>query len=142
MDDERLGVADVGQVAASSTDSMNVRPGVAAAAHPEGEHRAGPDRQVARRPRRGAGWSARPAQFTHATRGSSLQPLGDGAGVGDVRVHALRQRLDALQQQEGRVRAQRGADVAQLLAAELGEEGVLAEVLPPLQPAVGRRPAR
>ena len=37
-----------------------------------------------------------------------FQPLGDRAGVGQVLVHPLRQRFDALQQLEGRLRGQRG----------------------------------
>ena len=67
-----------------------------------------------------------------------LEPLGDGARVVDVRLDAVRQRLDALREQERRVRRERRADVAQLLGAQAREERVLAEVARPLQSAVAR----
>ena len=70
--------------------------------------------------------------------GVGVEPLGDDARVGEVRIDALRQGFDPLQQQEGGVRAERRADVAELLGAELGEESVLAEVVPPADAAVRR----
>ena len=101
MDDERAGVADVGQVAAQLERLDERPPGGAAARDAEREHCAGPERQVARARVRGRGWSARPAHRTHDDGRVLAQTLGDGAGVGDVGVHPLRQRLHPLQQQEG-----------------------------------------
>ena len=66
-----------------------------------------------------------------------LEPFGHGLGVLQVLVQALRERFHALQQLERRLRGQRRADVAQLLAAQLGQEPVLAEVAPPGDVAVG-----
>ena len=82
------------------------------------------------------GCDGRPAQFTNSMRSSAGQPLGDDACVVDVRLHPERQRLDAEREQERRVRRERRADVAQLLGAQPGEEGVLAEVAVPVEAAV------
>ena len=54
-----------------------------------------------------------------------------------MRVHALRQGLNTLQQVERSLRAQRRAEVTQLLRTQLGQEAVLAEVTPPGHAVVG-----
>ena len=68
--------------------------------------------------------------------GVGAQPFGDITGVVDVRLHPERQRLDALSEQEAECGGEHGADVAQLLGAQAGEEGVLAEVAGPVEAAV------
>ena len=121
----------------SSTDSMKRRPASRRRATPNENTAPGPERQVALGPLVvGMVGQAGPAHPRHRRVGA--EELGDGAGVGDVGVHPLRQRLHALQQQEGVERRQRRADVAQLLGAQPRAEGVLAEVAPPRQPAVRR----
>ncbi len=55
-----------------------------------------------------------------------------------MRLQPVRERLDALREQEGGVRGEDRADVAQLLRAEPGEERVLAEVAGPVEAAVAR----
>src|SRR4030095_6347461 len=67
-----------------------------------------------------------------------LEPLRDGTGVVDMRLDAVRQRLDALREQERRGRRERRPDVTQLLGPEAREEGVLAEVARPLEAPVTR----
>ena len=52
-----------------------------------------------------------------------------GAGVGNVPLHAQRQRLHALDQVKRALRGQHGAEVAQALGAGAGDEGRGAEVL-------------
>ena len=121
---------------ASCRDSMNFWPAARPPFDPEAEHRARALRQVLPGPLvvrvRG---QAGVVHVGHALVG--LEPFGDGLGVLQVLVHALRQRLHALQQLERRLRRTARADVAQLLAAQLGQEAVLAEVPPPGDVAVG-----
>ena len=120
-----------------STASMNASPAGAPAREPEREHRAGAARQVALRERVarvvGQGGVADPA---HPRVGD--EPLGDPAGVGDVGLHAQRQRLDPVQEQERVEGGEDPAEVAQALDAQLRAEAVLAEVVPEAQVAVRR----
>ena len=55
-----------------------------------------------------------------------------------MRIHALRQGLNTLQQVERGLRAQRRTEVTQLLRTQLSEEAVLTEVTPPGHTIVGR----
>ena len=136
VDDERARVADVGQVRAQldAADERLARLAPALAA--EGEHRARALRQVLARERvvrvvREAG-VADPAHPR-----VEVEPLRDLLRVGHVGLHPQRQRLHALQDQEGVERRQHAAEVAQALDAQLGGEAVLAEVVPEAQVAVG-----
>ncbi len=52
-------------------------------------------------------------------------------------LQAEGKRLDPLREQPGRVRGEGGSDVAQLFCAQAGEEGVLAEIAVPVEPAIG-----
>ncbi|HRO03601.1 MAG TPA: class I tRNA ligase family protein, partial [Terricaulis sp.] len=74
-----------------------------------------------------------------AAKAASWKRVSDFDPSGLVLAHPLRQRLHALQQQEGAHRVQAGADVTQLLGAQPGEEPVLAEVVPPAHAVVGGR---
>jgi hypothetical protein len=137
MDDQRADVADVGQMAGEPHRIDETCAGVTTTADAEREHRARTVGQVGRgtlvvRVRREAG----PPHVLDA--GVVGQPLGHPGGVGDVGRHALRQGVDALQQLERRLRGEARAEVAQLFAAHLGQEAELAEVAPPIQPAIGR----
>lgn len=137
VDDERLRVADVGEVACEVDVLDECLTDRAAALHLEAEHRSGTLREVLQGAVvvRMAG-QARPEHALDA--GVGVEPLRDDAGVVDVGLDAVRQRLDALREQECRVRRERGADVAQLLGAEPREERVLAEVARPLEASVAR----
>ena len=65
------------------------------------------------------------------------QPVHNLLSIRQVRVHALRQGLNTLQQVERGLRAQRRAEVTQLLRTQLGQEAVLTEVTPPGHTVVG-----
>ena len=67
------------------------------------------------------------------------EELGDRARVGDVAIHAQRQRLEPLQEEEGVERAHRRAQVAQRLGPQLHQVAVGAERLVELQAVIGRR---
>ena len=139
VDHERADVADVGQVAAElhGLDEPLAR-GPAARAPRTRRPRPGPAAGTARA-RSWSGWSGSPAQRHVATRaGRRPATRRPPRAFATWAVHPLRQRLHALEQQERAVRGERGADVAQLLGAQLGEEPVLLEVAPPREPAVGR----
>ena len=138
VDHERAGVADVGQVAAELHGLDEPLARGPAARHPEREHRARALREVPARRGRGRGGRAGPPTTRSDTRGSAASHSATARALATCAVHPLRQRLHALEQQERAVRRERGADVAQLLGAQLGEEAVLVEVAPPRQPAVGR----
>ena len=121
----------------SSNASMKARPAARPPGDAEREHGAGAERQVT-----GGALVVRmvgktcPAHPRHA--GFAAQRVGNGAGIGEVGIHPLRQRLDALHQQERVEGRQRRADVAELFGAQPGAERVLAEVAPPRQVAVRR----
>ena len=137
VDDERARVADVGQVRAQLDAADERLARLAAALAAEREHRARALRQVLLRQRVvGIVSQAGVADPAHAR--VLVQPLGDALGVGHVGVHAQRQRLHPLQDQEGVERRQHAAEVAQALDAQLGREAVLAEVVPVAEVAVGR----
>ena len=61
--------------------------------------------------------------------GAVLEPAGDREGVLAVALDAQRQRLEALEEQERVERAERGADVAEPLDAQLEDEREVAEGL-------------
>ena len=65
------------------------------------------------------------------------QPCDNLLSVRQVRVHALRQGLNTLQQVERGLRAQRRAEVTQLLRTQLSQETELTEVTPPGHAVVG-----
>src|SRR4051794_9890684 len=121
VDDERLGVADVGEVTAQ-LQRFDERPATLAPAdHAEREHGAWPKGQVS------AGTfvvrvvgQARPPNPADCW--VTGQRAGDGARVLQVGVHALWQSFDPLHQQEGIERRQRRADISQLLGTETGAE--------------------
>ena len=142
VDDQRLRVADVGEMAGEvhrldeasgrqrgrpCTTKLKTLPG------PFGRYFCA---------RSWCGCAGSPAQQHRFDPRVGVEPFGDGAGVVDVRLDAVRKRLDALREQERRVRRERRADVAQLLGAQPGEEGVLAEVARPLEAAVRRHGLR
>ena len=104
--------------------------------HAEGEHRPRTERQVPARTL-GVRMIVEPCPGHEGHPRVGPEPLRDDSRVGEVRIHALRQRLDSLQQREGGLRVERRADVTQLFAAKLGEEAVLAEVVPPLDAPIG-----
>ena len=126
MDDQRLGVADVGQQR-EDLDVVDEPPaGLDAALDPEGHDPAEAAGEVAlgelvRRMR----LETRVADPGHL--GPGLQPLGDRERVLAVAGDPQRQRLEALQEEERVERAERGADVAQALDAQLEDEREVAE---------------
>ena len=62
--------------------------------------------------------------------GPGLEPLGDRQRVLAVARDPQRQRLEALEEEERVERAERGADVAQALDAQLEDEREVAERAP------------
>ena len=71
--------------------------------------------------------------------GPRREELRDAERVLDVPVHPQAQRLDPLQEEEGVERAERGAEVAQRLGAQLHQEAVDAERLVERETVVGGR---
>ena len=117
--------------------SMNASPAARPPVDAEREHRARPLRAGSAPPGRGAGAIGQSGVAHPGHPRVGLQPLGDRAGVGDVRVHPLRQRLDALQQQESANGATAPAPMSRSCSARSRvQKRVLAEVLPVPQPAV------
>ena len=138
MDDQALGIADVGEVRPQGDAANEVLSRRAAAAAVEGEHRARAARQVFVDERPVA--ARRQARIGHVRREVvRLEKARDGRGILDMAGHPQRQRLQSLQEQEGIERAQAGAEVAQGLGAELHQIAVGAERLVELEPVICRR---
>src|SRR3972149_5759687 len=126
MDDQRLRVADVGQQREDLDAVDEPATGFGPTLDTEGYDAAKaarevPLRQLVARVR----LEARVADPAHLR--SGLQPPRNGERVLAVPGDAQRQRLEALEEQEGVERAERGADVAQALNAQLENEGEVAE---------------
>ena len=138
VDDEALGVADVGEVGEQAHAADEVLAGLAAAIEVEAEHGAGAAGEVLRHePVVFRASEARVAYLGHVA--APGQPLGDGAGVADVAVHAQPQRLDPLQEQEGVERAHGAAQVPQRFGAQLHQVAIGAEGLVEGEAVIGRR---
>ena len=122
VDHQAAAVADVGQMAEHLQRLDEGLALFAAALEVEAEHRAGAARQQLLRQRvAGVGLQQRVADAGHeGVAGQELDHLG---GVVHVPRHAQAQRLDALQHQPGRMRAQAGAEVAQAFAPGAQQEG-------------------
>ena len=122
MDHQRAAIAHVGQVA-EELERLDEGLALAAAAlQVEAEHRAAAARQQPLRQRMVgvAGQLGVGDAGHHRVRGEKLD---DAPGVVHMPSHAQRQRLDALQDQPGGVRAHAGAEVAQALAPGAQQEG-------------------
>ncbi|CDZ89285.1 hypothetical protein RHRU231_470133 [Rhodococcus ruber] len=127
VDDQRAHVADVGDVAVQGQRVHELLAGVDAAGEFEGDDRAGPARgqgPAALVP--GGGVEA--GVGDGGDLGAAGEEVGDPAGVGDVAFHAQAQGLEALGDEEGVERGDRGAEVAQQLHAGLEGVGGGAEV--------------
>ena len=128
VDDQRLGVADVGQVREQLQPLDEAPAGLEAAPDAEGEDRAGAFGQVA------LGQCAVGAvrQRRVVDPGDSrvrVQECGHRPRVGDVALHAQPERLQPLQEQERVERAERRAEIAQPFDARLHDVGEVAEGL-------------
>ena len=126
MDDQRLRVADVGEQR-EDLDVVDEPPaGLDAALHAERHDAA----EAAGEVLLGllvAGMRLEARVADPGDLGPRLEPLGDRQRVLAVAGDAQRQRLEALQEQERVERAERGADVAQALDAQLEDEREVAE---------------
>ena len=142
MDDERLRVADVGQVARQVDALDEAAPDGSTglgfgAGDTEAEHRSRPLRQIL-----GGTLVVRmrgePRVVDELDARVGLQPLRHDLRILDMRGHPERQRLDALGELPRGLWREHRTDVAQLLGTQAREEGVLAEVAVPVEPAVVR----
>ena len=135
VDDERAGIADVGEVADHLESLDERRTCLPTTIHAEGEHGARSLREVAigQRP---VGRRLQPRVGHPSDRRMPLQEPGHRAGVGDVFLHSLGQGLEALEQQEGVEGRHRGPHVPELFGPQLRAERKLSEVLPEPQPVV------
>ena len=136
MNHQRLRIADIGDMAGQVHRLDQGATCLAPTLDPETEDRTRALRQVLLRAlevdvRRQSG----PVDELDSRVG--FEPLCDDPRVGDVRIHPERKCFNALGQQERGVRGEDGADVAQLLRTQAGEEGVFAEVARPVEVAVG-----
>lgn len=135
MDDQAAHVADVGEVAEEGDGVHEPLARLHTVPQLEGDHGPGAARQV---PLPGlvpgAGGQSRVVDDGHLVAG--LEPFGERQGVGGVPLQAQAERLDALEQQEGAVRGEGRAEVAEQLDAELDGEGAGAEVGPVPQAVV------
>ena len=114
VDGQAAHVADVGEVAVQLERRRRTRcPASAPPSMPNERIEPAPLRHVLLRARRTTGSTAGPAYADPLDLVAGLEPLGDRLGVGDVALHAQRQRLEALQEQERVERRDGGADVAQ-----------------------------
>ena len=128
MDDQRLGIAHIGEMRGKAQRLDEFAARLAPALDSEGDHRTG------------ALWEQALGQaIIGMLRQSGIGDPGDGRigfqrrrhrhGIGDMALHAQRQGLDTLQQLEGVHRAHAGAEIAQALDARAGDEGLGAELL-------------
>ena len=141
MDDQGLGVPDVGEVAHELRRLDERLARVASSADAEGEDRACALRQVfLRQSVVGAGFQARIAHPAH--QGMGFEEAGGAERVRAVPVHAHVQGLQPLQEEEGIERARRGAEGAQRLAARAHRESEVAEGLVEAYPVVSARGLR
>ena len=111
VDHQRLGVADIGQVRGEPARLDEPRTRNAPAFDAEADDRAGTLRQQALGQR--VVGVVRPRRVDDVgDAGLAGQEIEHGRGVGDVPLHAQRQRLDAEQQVKRVLRAQAGAEIA------------------------------
>ncbi len=121
VDDQRLGVADVGEQREDLDVVDEPTAGLDAALDPEGDDATEATGQVTLGELVGrVRLETRIADPGHL--GSALEPLGHRQRVLAVALDPQRQRLEALQEQERVERAERRADVAEALDAELEDE--------------------
>ena len=138
VDDQRLGIADVGQVRDQPQLLDEPRAGLPAALDAKGEDRAGATRQVPRR--QIAIGAVGQRRVVHPADGRVRgQERGHRLRVARVPLHPHRQRLQPLQEEERVEGAQRRTDVAQVLDARLHQVAVLAEGLVEANAVVSRR---
>ena len=100
VDDQRLGVADIGQVRQEFDAVDELLTGCSTALDAESEDGTGAFRQVFACQFMVA-VVFQPGVIDPGDFRVILQVAGDGQGIGSMPVHAQRQGLDALQQQEG-----------------------------------------
>ncbi|GMA89205.1 hypothetical protein GCM10025868_44550 [Angustibacter aerolatus] len=118
VDHQAAHVADVRDVAVRLERLHEALPGLETADDLEGQHRARTARRVLARvlaPRAALEAGVRDPLDLVAT----LEPGGDGLGVGDVPLDAQAERLDPLREQEAVERRDRRSEVAQRLHARL-----------------------
>jgi hypothetical protein len=128
MDDERAGVADIGEMREQLHVRDQLDAGLVAALEAEGEHRTRALGQVLAR--EGVVAVARQSGIAHPGHlVVGAEPLRDRKRVVAVTLDAQRQRLDAGQDQERIERRQRWPDVAQRQCAAGDRECEIAEGL-------------
>ncbi len=126
MDDQGLGIADVGQVA-GQLYRVDEGPGrLVPARHAEGQHRPEPVAQVALGQLMG-GMGRQSGEAHPVDQRMCIQPPGQLEGIVDVALHPQRQRLQSLQEQERVEGTERGAEVAETLDPSPDGEGDVAE---------------
>ena len=122
MDRERLGVADVGEVAEQLEPLDKLAAGLKAALHAEADEPAEAAGQILLGER--VGRAALQAGIVHPGHAVvALEELGDLERVGAAALHAEMQRLQTLEHEEGVERADARADVAQELQPHLHDVG-------------------
>ena len=128
MDDQRPGIADIGEMGDDLQAFDEGDPGLVAALDAEGEDRTGALRAE---PLLGGvvGMVGKARIFDPVDLRMRLQVLGDGQRVVAVALHAQRQRLDAGQDHEGVHRRDRRAEIAQAEHPAGDGEGEIAEGL-------------
>ncbi len=134
VDHQGLGITDVGQVGGQFDLLDEPLASLVTAFDTEGEHGPGAlgdvllDEGIVGR---------RVAHPVH--RGMRGQKPGHGPCVLDMPLHPQWKRLEAEQEEKGVEGRQRRSDISQQLCAGLGQKRVFAEVLPELEPVIGRR---
>ena len=137
MQDQRAGIADVGEMA-DDLDALDKRhAGLESTLQPEGEDRARAPGQIFLRQRPvGAGLQAGMGNPAHG--GMLFKPLGHRQRIDDLALHAQREGLDSQQRQPGIEGCLAGAEVAQGHRMAVDGEGEVAETFGESQAVITR----